>query len=98
MNNPMFYKLIDRIAIPATSESYYSEPSERRVGDTNINRVRVSTVFLGVNHQYGDGLPLLFESMAFNMPCGDLQERCSTWQQAEVMHEAMCEKVRKITS
>jgi len=34
------------------------------------------------------GPPLLFETMIFNGPDdGEYQERCSTWEEAEAMHE-----------
>ena len=39
---------------------------ERQVAVTEIKGgPRISTVFLGLNHQFGDGPPLLYESMAF---------------------------------
>ena len=37
----------------------------RRVAVTQGKGVRVSTVFLGVDHQYQDGPPILFETMVF---------------------------------
>ena len=59
---------------------------ECRVASTGIGDVRVSTVFLGLDHQYGDGPPLLFETMVF-APNECYCERCSTWEQAEAEHE-----------
>lgn len=50
----------------------------------------VSTVFLGLDHNYSDeGPPILFETMIF---CGDktlheYQERYATWKEAEVGHQ-----------
>jgi hypothetical protein len=45
----------------------------------------VSTVFLGLDHRlFGDGPPLIFETMIF--PDCDWCERCSTWTQAEAQH------------
>jgi hypothetical protein len=52
----------------------------------------VSTVFLGLDHQYGDGPPILFETMVF----GDsdmtdhYQQRYSTWHEAMDGHHALC--------
>lgn len=38
--------------------------------------VRVSTVFLGLNHQFEEGMPpLLYETMIFGGPCDDFQFR-----------------------
>lgn len=35
----------------------------RRVLQTNTNDYRVSTVWLGLDHQFGTGTPIVFESM-----------------------------------
>lgn len=49
--------------------------------------VFVSTVFLGIDHNFGVGPPLLFETMIFGGGLtGEHQERCSTWVQAEEQH------------
>lgn len=48
----------------------------------------VSTVFLGVDHNFHrHGPPILFETMIFrdHKPAG-YQQRCSTWDEALVMH------------
>jgi len=58
----------------------------RRVAETIVGDKRVSTVFLGINHQFGDGAPLLFETMIFGDEGDDYQTRCSTWAEAEEMH------------
>ena len=54
----------------------------------------VSTVFLGLDHSWWEGgPPLIFESMLFGDPdCNGEEEdmtRCSTWDQALVMHRQM---------
>lgn len=46
----------------------------------------VSTVFLGFDHQYGEGPPLLFETMIFGGEYDNCQWRHSTWEQAETCH------------
>jgi hypothetical protein len=55
----------------------------------------VSTVFLGLDHQHGDGPPLLFETLVFGpaQHDGDM-DRCSTWDEAEAMHERMVAKIK----
>src|SRR5690242_17008743 len=66
------------------------ETMERRVKSEELpNGLWVSTVFLGIDHQFGDGPPLLFETMVFKsrkvldeIYC----ERCSTWDEAEEQH------------
>lgn len=50
-----------------------------------VGGVEISTVFLGRNHQFRDGPPLVFETMVFG-GAGDYQARYSTWEQAEQGH------------
>ncbi len=62
--------------------------SQRRVAFTGIECLTISTVFLGINHQFFPGAPpLLFETMIFGDGSDEYQERCSTWEEAEAMHE-----------
>ena len=60
----------------------------------NLGFVEVSTVFLGLDHSFGGGVPLLFETMVFGGKMDGELDRCSTWEAAEKMHEAMIHKVR----
>jgi hypothetical protein len=54
----------------------------------------ISTVFLGLDHNYGEGPPLLFETLVFGGPMDGECRRCTTWQEAEEQHEAMVERVK----
>ena len=38
----------------------------RQVGSDIVGTILLSTVFLGLDHQFGDGPPMLFETMAFD--------------------------------
>lgn len=92
-----YYKLVNREAVPCTVHAWgamMADIGSRRVAETTIGDTRVSTVFLGLDHSFGEGPPLLFEAMAFGGPLDEEQERCTTWEQAEAMHAAMCERVR----
>lgn len=57
--------------------------------------VQVSTVFIGIGHQFGEGKPLLFETMVFGGPMDSYQERYATWGGAEYGHEKIVEKVKE---
>lgn len=59
-----------------------------------IGNIEVSTVFLGIDHAFGGGKPLLFETCVFGGALDGEYERCSTWEAAEKMHEKMCERVK----
>jgi hypothetical protein len=63
----------------------FQSGEERRVAVDEIGDVRVSTVFLGLDHGYG-GPPIIFETMIFGGPHDKYQERYSTWQEAEEGH------------
>lgn len=71
------------------------ETADRRVAETACGAYRVSTVFLGLNHQFGKGPPLLFETMVFEgeRPLS-MQRRYSTWDEAEKGHGTVVEFVR----
>ena len=61
--------------------------------------ILVSTIFLGLDHNFAMvGPPLLFETMIFRVgkdrkKSMGYQTRCSTWLQAEKMHERAVRKV-----
>jgi len=62
--------------------------------------VRVSTVFLGVDHNFARIVdptltPILFETMVFGGPLDQEQERCATWAEAETQHAAVVARVRR---
>ena len=63
--------------------------ARKRVRLTRVGKYKVSTVFLGSDHAFGGGPPLLFETMAFDGKIGGNEvccRRCSTWDQAVVQH------------
>lgn len=75
---------------------------KRHVAQTDLgDGVRVSTVFLGIDHNYGSGAPILFETMVFGLSepgswTDDMQERYETWQQAEQGHEMMLRRTQAV--
>lgn len=63
---------------------------QRRVARVvTANGYRVSTVFLGTDHGYDNGEPILFETMIFGgkfSGIDEYQERCSTLAEAAEQH------------
>ena len=49
--------------------------------------VTISTVFLGLDHAWGDGPPLLFETMIFGGSHDQYQERYSSKKEALAGHK-----------
>jgi len=95
------YVLIGQTPVPEPDldkwAEWYESLQNRIVKQEYIGAVMVSTVFLGLNHRFGEGPPLLFETMAFSDGSTIYElgiTRCSTWLEAEAQHRATCEKVR----
>jgi len=63
------------------------------VANTSKGGIRVSTVFLGLDHNWGSGPPLLFETMIFGGQYDQEQWRYSTWKEAEEGHKKSCQLV-----
>ena len=62
------------------------ETADRKVAADVVNGVRISTVFLGLDHAFGGAKPLLFETMIFGGKHDRYQDLCSTWDEAIAMH------------
>jgi hypothetical protein len=83
----------------------YERDTLKHVAFTDINGVTVSTVFLMMDHNFfGDGPPILFETMVFNHPfTGDNPipegfenlRRYRTWEEAKRGHDEMVALVRR---
>lgn len=106
-----YYRLVNHEAVPCANViewAEYYERSNRVVKHDEIDGYVISTVFLGINHNFwGEGPPLLFETMVFKgettirradgtelqVPLSiGYQDRCSTWVQAIAMHARAVEQ------
>lgn len=76
-------------------KAFPRNPDKRRVALDEVGEARISTVFLGIDHQWGSGPPLLFETMVFGGPMDEQQWRYSTWDEAEAGHHRVVEAVRE---
>lgn len=56
----------------------------------------VSTIFLGLDHSFGDGPPVLFETMVFGGAMDGYQDRYTTWERAELYHELVIGQVESL--
>jgi hypothetical protein len=79
----------------ATADRLLGDRDYSRVALTEVTsradssvRWRISTVWLGTNHQWGEGPPLLFETMVFNgdSTADELMDRWSTEEEAKRGH------------
>jgi hypothetical protein len=69
---------------------------DKTIGRDEFGDATVSTVFLGMDHSFGGGTPVLFETMIFGGEHDQYQERYCTWDEAEKGHQIACELVNKI--
>jgi hypothetical protein len=67
----------------------FEEHAQRVVDYTRVSHaITVSTVWLGLDHNFGSGgPPLIYETMIFGGPHDDWQWRYTTREQAEAGHE-----------
>ena len=94
-----YYKLNGKVAVACHSLLEWAEwfeTAERRVASEDIAGIWISTVFLGLDHNYSSkGDPLLFETMTFS-PEGEANQmrRYFTWEEAEQGHKQVADLVR----
>lgn len=66
----------------------------KSVAKTKVGDVEVSTVFLSIDHSFGGGRPLVFETMVFGGEHDQWQDRYSTWDEAVKGHENAVKMVK----
>jgi hypothetical protein len=70
---------------------------QRIVAQETIGDSYVSTVFLGLDHNWEpSGSPVLWETLVFGGPMDEEMDRCSgSREQAEAMHARMIQRVKE---
>lgn len=72
----------------------WMEGTSRKVARDKLGEVVVSTVFLGLDHNWADdGPPILYETMVFGGPLNDEQQRYHTREGALSGHAEMVARV-----
>jgi hypothetical protein len=98
MGRHVYYWVLDGHDVrEGTREEFaamYEDTGARIVAKTRVGESEVSTVFLGIDHQFGEGPPLLFETMVFG---GDGMDghtrRYTTWAEAEAGHAEVVKEI-----
>ena len=86
-----YYKLIDEKVVGTDNiEEVFGKKVDRQIANTVKDGVRVSTIFLGIDHSLGGGPPLLFETMIFGGEHDQDQWRHATYDEAEKGHKLAC--------
>jgi hypothetical protein len=103
------YILIGQTPVPCADLSEWAawmDRNNRVVKQTTVGSIFISTVFMGLNHNFfGKGPPVLFETMIFlkESPDGpppldeddDRQWRYATWLEAEQHHNKLVEEMQR---
>lgn len=98
-----YYLLEDKTYRPATLMEWSEQFEEmsvnktKHVGNDIIGDYHISTVWLGLDHNFLGGKPLVFETMVFEHPrdsCDIYMERYSTWDEAVEGHKTAIEWVK----
>ncbi len=77
------------------TRAHWFEKAERQVCKDIVGDSTISTVFLGIDHSFQPGTPILWETMVFGGALDQEQDRCSgSREQAEAMHARMIDKVK----
>lgn len=92
----MYYILKDKKPVLVERAQWVNSFDEdRHVRLSKFGNTLVSTVFLGLDHNFEKtGEPILFETMIFGGKHDQYQTRCSTWDEAVIQHEEACKLVR----
>jgi len=94
------YYVLDKNGEPLPSTlmewAKFFETGARKVASTKVGESHISTVFLGLDHNYSNvGGPLLWETMVFGGKMSEHQERCGgPRKNALAMHKRMVAKVK----
>lgn len=88
-----FYRLVNRTPVRCTLMEYATamqDDANRIVAQANVGELQISTVFTGIDQNWGGDKPILFETVVFGLP-DELrpQWRFSTWDEAMAKHQQL---------
>jgi hypothetical protein len=99
----MFYKLDENKNVVQSSLEEWGNfiegtfpTNHMHVADEEVNGIRISTIFMGICHNYNpfSNVPIVFETMVFKNGHDIYQDRYCTYQEAEEGHEKAVEWVK----
>ena len=94
------YILDGHMPVPCDELLHWAKAMEtdRHVGNDTIGDAQVSTVFLGLDHSFHGGPPILFETMVFGSEFGKWERRYCTWEEAEAGHREIVAAIKAGTA
>lgn len=76
---------------------WFEEHQDRHIADDTVRGMRISTVFLGIDHNFTeDGPPVLWETMVFGGGRDLYQERYTSREEAVEGHKRALAVARKV--
>lgn len=90
-----------KVAVASLLEwAAFMERADRTIGRTVVSGFEISTVFLGLDHNYKqEGPPVLWETMVFDdggRADFDCRRCAGSVEQAEAMHEEVVRQVEQV--
>lgn len=98
---PFRSEYYDRQGNPISDDEWsatFRDPELKRVAETTVGGIWISTVWLGLDHGWGSGPPLIFETMAFALGVSWSElagNRYATEAEALAGHEEIVARARR---
>ena len=97
----LWYVLENQVPVPTDNlfqwGLWMEDPNNKQVALTEIDELRVTTIFLGVDSQFTEGQPFLFETLVFKGEQLDWEydgARYRTWDEAKAGHDAIVKLIK----
>jgi len=92
----VYYKLNPDLSVePVASLDELGGQAGTKLASDTVRGCTVSTVFLAIDHNHGEGEPLIFETMVFDEGFNELHcQRTSTYTEAMACHYAVKQKIK----
>ena len=82
------------LPVPVMRWAVWFETADRKVALTKIGEAEISTVFLGLDHNFsGEGAPVLYETLVFGGKLDGEMMRYTTHEEALAGHVRMVTRV-----
>lgn len=75
--------------------AWFEDATNRVVAKDSFGKIKVSTVFLGLDHSFDEGEPILWETMVFGGELDQEMDRYGSLEDAKEGHKKMCELVKE---
>ena len=85
----------DFYPVESDTTEWHKSFANNSIAKDEVKGISISTIFLGFDHSWGGGEPILFETMIFGGENDMYQERYHTKQEALIGHKNAIKLVKK---